>query len=219
MNLIRFVFLFIISIGIGLLVGFYDLELSIVDFIPIVLGLTVLIYLDHIISFFVLYFSRDMARVEKILYKQKHPYYTALLDITRGNYDEAYKKIERLKNWGRQQQMRALLKAALYLERNNLSSAKRETEMIKNPEVRSYNYALIALMEIQWESYRMYKSKLKNKVFLYILEAEEEYKKGNMEKAEQLGNLAIKASKGLQKYLMLTSLERQRIKPNRESYF
>ncbi|MDQ8738708.1 hypothetical protein [Paenibacillus sp. LHD-38] len=219
MNLIRFVFLFIISIGIGLLVGFYEIELSIFVFIPIVLGITVLIYLDQIISFLVLYFSRDMDRVEKFLYKQKHPYYTALLDITIGNYDEAYKKIERLKSWGRQQQMRALLKAALYLERNNISAAKRETEMIKNPEVRSYNYALIALMEIQWETYRIYKSKLKNKVFLYILEAEEEYKKGNMEKAEQLGNLAIKASKGLQKYLMLTSLARQRTKPNRESYF
>lgn len=219
MLLIRYVLLFVISLGIGLLTGYYGLELSIVHFISIVFGLLVLIFLDYIISFFVLFFSRDMDRVERILYKQKQPYYTAILDITKGNYDEANKKVESLKNWGRQKQMRAFLKAGLYLETNNISAAKKETEIIKNPELRSYYYALIALIENQWESFRMCKSKLKNKVFLYVLEAEEEFKKGNVEKAEQLGTLAIEASKGLQKYLLHTSLARQRTKPNRESFF
>lgn len=219
MLLIRYVLLIVISLGIGVLTGFYGLELTVVHFILIVFGLLVLIFLDHILSFCVLFFSRDMDRVERILYKQKQPYFTALLYIAKGNYDEANKKVELLKNWGRQKQMRASLKAGLNIEMNNLSAAKKETEIIKNPELRSYNYALIALMENQWESFRMHKSKLKNKVFLYILEAEKEYKNGNMEKAEQLGNLAIEASKGLQKYMLLTSLARQRITPNRESFF
>lgn len=219
MLLIRYVLLFVISLGIGLLTGFYNLELSIFHYASIVYGLLVLIFLDHIMSFFVLFFSRDMDRVKKNLYKQKKPFYTALLDITNGNYDEANKKVEHLKNWGRQKQLRALLKAGLYIEMNNISAAKRETEIIKNPEVRTYNYALIALKENQWEPFRLYKSKLKNKVFLYILEAEKEYKNGNLEKAEQLGNLAIESSKGLQKYILLTSLERQQTSLNRESYF
>ncbi|RCW50071.1 hypothetical protein [Paenibacillus prosopidis] len=149
MLLIRYVLLIVASIGIGFLTGFYGLELSIVHFILIVFGLLVLMFLDHIISFFVLFFSRDMARVERILYKQKQPYFTAILDITKGKYDEANKKVELLKNWGRQKQMRASLKAGLNIEMNNLSAAKRETEIIKNPELRSYNYALIALMENQ----------------------------------------------------------------------
>ncbi|MDQ0062752.1 hypothetical protein [Paenibacillus harenae] len=216
---IRYVLLFVISLGIGLLTGFYGIELTIAHFILIVFGLLVFIFSDRIFSFFVLFFSRDMDRVEKILYKQKHPYYAALLYITKGDYDEANKKVELLKKWGRQKEMRASLKAGLNIEMCDLSAAKKEAEIIKNPEIRSYNYALIALTENEWESFRMYKSKLKNKVFLYVLEAEEEFKKGNTEKAEQSGTLAIEASRGLQKYLLYTSLARQRTKPNRESFF
>ncbi|MDQ0113984.1 hypothetical protein [Paenibacillus harenae] len=135
----------------------------------------VFIFSDRIFSFFVLFFSRDMDRVEKILYKQKHPYYAALLYITKGDYDEANKKVELLKKWGRQKEMRASLKAGLNIEMCDLSAAKKE--------------------------------------------AEEEFKKGNTEKAEQSGTLAIEASRGLQKYLLYTSLARQRTKPNRESFF
>ena len=219
MFLIRYVFMFIISVGIGLLLGYYDLELSLIDFTVMVAGLTLLLHLDQIVSFFVLYFSRNMDLVGKFLRKQKHPYYRALLDITKGNYAEASKKVERLKNWGRQQQMRAILKAALYLENNHLSEAKRETELIKSPEVRAYNYALIALKENEWESFAQLKSKLKNKALQYILEAEEAYKKGNLEKAELFGNQAIEAARGLQRYLLVASLERQETNADRDSYF
>jgi hypothetical protein len=51
------------------------------------------------------------------------------------------------------------------------------------------------------------------------IEAEKAFRQGGEKEAERLGHLAISSARGLQKYVLVQSLERQRKNPNRHSFF
>jgi hypothetical protein len=68
-------------------------------------------------------------------------------------------------------------------------------------------------------TFEEYKSQVKHKGLQYSLAAEEAYIRGEFEEAHKYGDLAISSSRGLQKWLLVKSLEHQRNNENRQFYF
>ena len=56
-------------------------------------------------------------------------------------------------------------------------------------------------------------------IYQLSLDAEVAYQQGKMAEADQYGQQAIAESKGVQKYLMIKTLEKNKRNPHRNSYF
>ena len=198
----------------GLLMGFFNLDLNPYVIIPILFVIVFCLLFAR--NLYIFNRSANMKEVKKLLHRyRKRPYLRFLMEEINGNELEAEKYLAQVKN----DQQKVMGTTALYIRRKDFEQAKIENDKIKNEGIRHYNRALIALMEDDMEEFQAYKLKINRPVTKLIVETEEAYKKGNIEEAEKLGNQAISTAKGLQKYALINSLEREKKNPNRESYF
>lgn len=78
---------------------------------------------------------------------------------------------------------------------------------------------MIAMLRGDWPTFEEMKTKIKNRVYQYMLDADMAFRKGRYDEAKHIGDLAIKHTAGLQRYILIKSFERQERNPNRESYF
>ncbi|MFM9278939.1 hypothetical protein [Paenibacillus jiagnxiensis] len=60
---------------------------------------------------------------------------------------------------------------------------------------------------------------MKQQVLIHALEAEAAFRKGELDKAEKYGDIAIHGANGLQRYILVKSRERQLNNPVRETFF
>jgi hypothetical protein len=222
MNIVKFLlrlgFFILFGIGIGYLLVENDIYLGFIEIFLILFGIIFAFHYGY--SFYINYFTQNMKLVEKYILKyKKHPYFAFLSDFLNGNFDHAEDNLNRLKLVGRNKQVYAVGMANLHIRRKSVEEAKKETEKIKYYDIRNYNFSLIALLEEDWETFNNMKNKVTKERFRYALEAEYAFKKGNLEEAQRLGELAISASSGIQKYMLLKLLERQQSNPNREFFF
>ncbi|MDC0764944.1 hypothetical protein POF51_29925 [Brevibacillus sp. AG] len=90
---------------------------------------------------------------------------------------------------------------------------------IDSSEHRHYYSAHVALLKNSQDAYNQHRSEIKNRIYQLSLDTEVAYHQGNMAEAEQYGQLAIAESQGVQKYLMIKTLEKSKRSLNRNSYF
>jgi hypothetical protein len=170
-----------------------------------------MLYVVYVVSF-----SKNMKEVEKYLRKlKKNPYYGSVLHIINGEFNDAENTLPKIKNKG----LRAVCEVFLHLENNNINEAIKANEGIKDQEIRSFNRAVIAMLQKDWLTFEENQRKLKNKGYQFALNADAAFRKGNYEQSKYYGDLAIKNTAGLQRYMFIKQLERQENNPNRESYF
>jgi hypothetical protein len=137
--------------------------------------------------------------------------------LVNGNIERAEYFANQLRRMYKEVQKTVLV--SIPIENNQLEEAIKTANEIKKDQIRHYYLALIALIQGNLESFQQMKKEVKHKGLKYVLEAEAAFKQWNVEEAERLGNLAISSSRGLQKYILVKSLERQQNNKYRRSFF
>ncbi len=176
-----------------------------------------LFLLFSIPTLYTLYFSQNVDKVELFLNrsKVKNSIYALMLEVANGNFDEVERLIPLIRN--KQVQLSALI--SLHLERQEIAQARSKVDDVKFSSNRNYFKALIAISENDWDRAEEFQAGIRNKAMRYVIDAEAAFKRGNHEESERAGRLALASAKGLQKFVILRSLERQERNPNRRTYF
>lgn len=165
-------------------------------------------------SLYVFYLSNNMEHVENLIGRLKSPLYVALRHSLKGEYRQVRTILPKIKN----PSTRAYVEGMLLLEEQDVDKAESVINSIKIVSLKNHLLAAIAIAKRDWERFNELKSKLKPGI-KFSLEAEEAFRKGDVDRARELGNYAIANSKGLQRYILIKSLERQEKNPDRRSYF
>lgn len=205
----------IVGAAIGWMLGMAGVQIPDWAAVGIVIALVVVIVGYHA---YVLFWTKNIQIVEAYLKKRKkQPYYALMLALANGDLEKAERYAEQLT--GKYEEARKSALANIQIEKNQLEEAADIANEIKNDTVRYYNQALVALMQGKEEQFAQAKNNVANRVLRYVLEAEKAFRQGDKKEAEQLGHLAISSARGLQKYVLVRSLERQQKNPNRHSFF
>lgn len=213
----RLVILLIFAVLTGVVLGFMDVELDLWDifffvFIPVFAFLS----FNYL---YIMFLTQNIKFVDRFIHNKKnHPYYALLIVMVNGDVEVAENELNRIKSVF-YEQVRVSAQTWIFMEKGYIEEAKRTAEKIKNKNARNHYLANIALVEENWEVFDQAKSMVKHPGLRYALEAELAFNKGDMEQAQKLGDLAISASRGLQKYILVKSLERQSKNPNRKTFF
>lgn len=200
----------------GLLLVFLDVESNgIILFIELFIILMVAYYIFYL---YVMFFTKNVKLVERFInMNKKHPYYSLLITLTNGDYEQAEQYIKQLGPIYNQTKLS--IKVTLQLENRQLEEAEETISKIKNNNIRNHDLALLALLKEDWQLFENSKSQVKHNGLYYALEAEAAFIRNEIDEAEKYGMLAISASRGLQKWLFVKTLEYQRKNENRRFFF
>ncbi|GED59502.1 hypothetical protein ABER61_15490 [Brevibacillus formosus] len=160
-------------------------------------------------------FSSNMNTVERYVKNSKQPYYRFLYAYLHDNEAEAEKELVKLTS----DKLRAYITVVVELHRDNYDLVENALGKIDSSEHRHYYSAHLALLKNNQDDYNQHRSAIKNRIYQLLLDAEVAYHQGNMAEAEQYGQLAIAKSKGVQKYLLIKTLEKSKRSQHRNSYF
>lgn len=196
----------------------HDLRHEYLILFPCVLGMTLLGYISYFMYLYL--FSKDMrengAVADHLKRLRKYPYYNALSYFINGEYLEAKKLLPKIKNKEMQAQAAAMV---LMEDQNTINEAEEYIKRLKTKRAKDFLFAQLASTKRDWARFEMYKNKVGRKGLRYALEADAAYRKGNLDEAKHFGDLAISATKGLQRFIFIKSLDSQKKNPNRDSYF
>lgn len=206
----------VLGIVIAILKNYVGLD---IDIIPLLLYLYVILVIGGVtFYFYVAVYTKNMNLVSRYVQrKSDHPYYALLISLVEKDYQEAEIQLERLSSFYKQAKI--ALTAILQIEKNLLREAEATAQEIKNSNIRYHNLALIALLHRDLEEFETYKVRIKHKHLHYALEAEAAFREQDYRKADELAELAIASTGGLQKWVYEKSLEKQKGNTQRRSYF
>jgi hypothetical protein len=222
LQLIKWPWLIAIAIVVGLATGFMGdgagttderVALNPVFWMLCIAFLIQLINLAHTV--YVVKLMKDHTRIEKALKQSENPYFRMVFYLVNGDLKTAAHEQEKVK--GRQMQL--MTKVQLDLERRDMVEAERIADQIKHSDIRHYSKALIAIHKRDWDDFEAQKAKLKQQVLIHALEAEAAFRKGEHDQAEKHGDLAIEGANGIQRYILMKSLEQKKNSPIRETFF
>lgn len=185
-----------------------------------------LLNIDHFISFIIVFFiilavmmlpllkvtlfETNMEKVEKFLLNNKNNANFYIIYALANNLDDDVKEltnilVQKSKNKSRQ----ALYKVieALYFE--DYATVKTIVEDIEAPMYRNYYQAIIAMEEGDFNRTDELIAKISNKWMHFALLAERERKQNNLEKGKDYAQKAKEATKGLQRYLLHKTFEKE----------
>lgn len=184
--------------------------------IGLALGLVLVAVLIHTAwTIYIIRVTKNMAQVEKYLAKAKHPYYRLLREAIQGDMNAASEILPLIKN----KQLQLTTRVMLHLENKDAVAAEAEVGQIRNPVIRQYYQALIALLNKDWDQFDEIRAKFQHPTLSYVLEAERAFGQGRFQDADRNAELAISGSGGIQRYSLLKIMERQRNNLHRETYF
>jgi hypothetical protein len=212
----KWIGLFVLSVAVGIWIGFN--ELTPLQELLILFCLFISMFLLFIVpTFYTLNFTKNVDKVELFLNRSrvKNSIYALMLDVANGDFDAAVRHIPLIRN--RQVQLSALI--SLHLERQEIAQARSKVDDVQFSSNRNYFKALIAISENDWDRVEEFQTGIRNKALRYVIDAEAAFKRGNYEDSVQAGRFALASAKGLQKFVLLRSLERQESNPLRRTYF
>ncbi|SHN49238.1 hypothetical protein [Desulfitobacterium chlororespirans] len=206
----------VLGIVIAILKNYVGLD---IDVIQLLLYLYVILAICGVTFYlYVAAYTKNINLVDRYVQrKSDHPYYALLLSLVKKDYQEAEIQLERLSSLYKQAKI--ALTATVQIEKNLLREAEATVQEIRNSNIRYHNLALIALLQGNLEEFEAYKARIKHKYLHYALEAEAAYREKDYKKADELAELAISSAGGLQKWVYVKSLERQKGNTQRRSYF
>jgi hypothetical protein len=213
---ILFIILFMMGLIPVFLMDLLGVEISLFDLLFNIFLIIMIIYSSYYL--YIVLFAKNVNTVNRYINnKKKNAYYALLLSLVNKNYDQAEKYIQKL---GRTyNQTKIALRSTIQLETNQLKEAEETIPKIKNHNVRHHNFALLELLKGNIEGFEKHKSQVKHKGLQFALDAEAAFMRKEFDKAEKFGELAISSSAGLQKWILVKSLEHQRNNPDRKFFF
>ncbi|WP_312113410.1 hypothetical protein [Brevibacillus reuszeri] len=164
---------------------------------------------------YILKFSTNMNTVERYVKNSKHPYYRFLYAYLHDNDADAEKELAKITS----DKLRVYITILIELGRGNYDLVEKNLNKFHSKEHRDYYSAHLALLKNSQDVYNEHRSGVKNRIYQLSLDAEMAYQQGNTVEAERFGQQAIAESKGVQRYLMIKTLEKNKRNPNRNSYF
>jgi hypothetical protein len=212
----KWIGLFVLSVAVGIWIGFN--EFTPLQELLLLFCLLMSMFLLFIIpTFYTLNITQNVDKVELLLNRSrvKNSIYALMLDVANGDFDAAERHIPLIRN--KQVQLSALI--SLHLERQEIEQARSNIDNVQFSSNRNYFKALIAITENDWDRVEEFQAGIRNKALRYVIDAEAAFKRGNYEVSEQAGRLALANAKGLQKFVLLRSLERQESNHLRRTYF
>ena len=152
----------------------------------------------------------NIDRIEKFLLRNKNNPNFSMIYALANEHDEEVKEItQKLIQKYKARSRQALYKISEAIYFKNLSVAKTEIEYITSPLYRSYYQALISLEDGELDCANREIDKITNQWMKNALLAEREKKQGNIVQARQYAEIAKQKSKGLQRYLLHKTYERE----------
>ncbi|WP_373228795.1 hypothetical protein [Cohnella sp.] len=216
MSALKIVILFVLGLIIGTSLVYLDIELSLFTVFIIIFVISMIFYYSY--YFYIMFFTKNVNVVDKFINKKnKHSYYLLLIAIVEKKYDDAERYMKKLGSV--YNQTKIAIHASIQLEKKNLEEAEETILKIKNHNIRNHNLALLALLQGRWELFKKNKNQVKHAGMKYALMAEAAFIRKESVEAEKFGELAISSSAGLQKWLLVKSLEHQRNTKDRQFFF
>ncbi|WP_308637127.1 hypothetical protein [Paenibacillus silvisoli] len=168
-------------------------------------------------AFHTVFRTQNTGKVEAYLRRTRarHPQNGLVLDAANGDFDAVERAIPRICN----KMARTSALVSLHLERQELAQAQRIVDEVQPASNRNYYKALISILEGDFQRAEEYKAGIRSKALQHVIDAEIAFKQGKPEEADQAGQLALAAAGGVQKFVLMRSLERQRSNPSRRMYF
>jgi|GEM_PF-2163611 hypothetical protein len=208
----------VIGVIIGVWLGMSDTEVSTSTVFIFVACAAVVIYGTSIIRMnYVLRYSRNNRTVDKYIRKLSRtiPYYAAVCDLLDGKLESAAARMGNIKN----DKLRAVLGANLALASERWQEAEQHINQQDNNDVKYVARALVKLLQDDQSGFEQSKRMVDHQGLKYALEAEEAFRRGDIIKADELGELAISHTAGLQRYAFIRYRELRIAEPNRKTYF
>lgn len=138
-------------------------------------------------------FERDIEKVKGFLKKSNQAYYQFIYYLFDGDEEEAANQIQKIKN----KQLKNINHVLLLTKQKKYEEAKQMLSYSKDNVYKWYYGAVIALEQGNKEDYELYKSKIKEPLYLFFLELEEMVKDGKKEQVIPLLNDKMKELRGL----------------------
>lgn len=160
--------------------------------------------------------STNVNQIDRFLRRRKkRPFAGYLYASVHHDYATARKLAARIPN--PQQRMKSLVDIAISLRQ--WDEAEALLAQIDDEEYKNNISPIMALIQRDWDRFYELKANVKDGLLVLALETDEAFARGDIDKADRLGQEVIERSKGLQKYIFAKGLEISRANPNRETYF
>ncbi|MBD3920571.1 hypothetical protein H8B09_17540 [Paenibacillus sp. PR3] len=214
----RLAFAVVLGIIIGVWLGMSGTNFNTTTLILIVAGIVVVSYGAWIIpTNYLLRYSRNNDAVDKCIRKlgRTIPYYAAVCDLIDGKPESAAEKLGSINN----DKLRAVLGANLAIASERWQEAEQHINQQDNNDVKYVARALVRLLQDDQSGFEQSKRMVDHQGLKYALEAEEAFRRGDFTKADELGELAIAHTAGLQRYAFIRYRELRVAEPNRKTYF
>jgi hypothetical protein len=208
----------VLGVIIGVWLGLSGTEFNTTTMIIIVACAVAIIYCAWIIrTNYVLRYSRNNLAVDKCIRKlgRSVPYYAAVCDLIDGKPEAAAARMGNIKS----DKLRAVLGANLAIASQRWQEAEQHIYRQDNNDVKYVARALVRLMQDDLIGFEEAKRMVDHPGLRYALEAEAAFRSGDLMKADELGELAISHTAGLQRYVFIRYRELRSNEPNRRSYF
>jgi hypothetical protein len=161
-------------------------------------------------------YSTNVNQMDRFLRRRKkRPLPGYLYATVRHDYTTARKLACRISN--PQQRIKSLVGVAISLMEWNEAEAL--LAQVEDVDDKNNIRAIMALFQREWAQFYEFKAQVKDELSVLVLEVEEAFARGDMDKADRLGHEVIERSKGLQRYVFSKGLEISRTTPDRDTYF
>jgi hypothetical protein len=208
----------VLGVIIGVWLGLSGTEFNTTTMIIIVACAVAIIYGAWIIRMnYVLRYSRNNLAVDNCIRKLSRtvPYYAAVCDLIDGKPEAAAARMGNIKS----DKLRAVLGANLAIASQRWQEAEQHINRQDNNDVKHVARALVRLMQDDLIGFEEAKRMVDHPGLRNALEAEAAFRSGDLMKADELGELAISHTAGLQRYVFIRYRELRSNEPNRRTYF
>ena len=193
----------------GLLIGFFLGVLNVqVDYWMFVFLVFIAFVLFSYRDVRYMFLSRDVEKIEKYLQKKSvEPYYDFIVQLANKNMGETKKALEKLEQKWKKKERTAVFRANYYLYMKDWKQLKEEITFIPQEEFKHYFLAAIAIEEKNESNFAHSIQHIRKDWMKLSLEAEKAKKEKNEVLAEQKQLDALRATKGIQYYILSKSFD------------
>ncbi|PWW08594.1 hypothetical protein DFQ01_101317 [Paenibacillus cellulosilyticus] len=208
----------VLGVIIGVWLGMSGTEFNTSTLIIIVACAVIVIYGALLMQMnYVLRYSRNNQAVDKCIRKLSRtvPYYAAVCDLIDGKPESAAARMGNIKS----DKLRAVMGANLAIASERWQEAEQHINRQDNNDVKYVSRALTRLLQDDQSGFEQSMRMVDHPGLKYALEAEAAFRQGDLTKADELGDLAINNTAGLQRYALIRYRELRTAEPNRKTYF
>jgi hypothetical protein len=205
-SFIRYVLIFVCVIAVSIVLSLWEVSLIFI----VVINLLIALIGISFPMFYTIVWETDIHKIERFLIaNKKTPAYKLIYALANRIDKEVEQSIHSLLHKHKQRDKIALYKTIYALYNKDIIAAKPEVEFIKPLEYRQYYESAVLLAEGKLQEAGQLIEQISKPWMKHALLSEMETKLNDPDKALQLANQALNGVKGLQKYMLYKTYERE----------